>query len=567
MSGPRNTWRLVSLVLVGLVSVALWRIARRDHGAGVGPDTREDRPAPAGLVIPEFPENGRVSSPAVSERDQAALAGESVAAAAADDLAPARDRGVIPGEFVLSFYDERDLATFLALARSRGLSVLDTWAWAHAVRIRLKDGAELDALLRESPFPVEQAPNYRVLVPGLPPRTVKKPEGDYVGFGAQALAWLGLAGRAESWGSGVTVAVLDTGIGTHPAVPASLVTRVDLGDDAVGGTDEGLHGTAVASLIVGNSAEIPGIAPGTELLSIKVLSADGVGDAFTLARGIVEAVDHGADIINLCLGTAGNSFILRDAVDYALNQGVAIVAATGNDAVDGVDYPARYEGVLAVSAVDAAARHLYFANRGDVDMAAPGLGVTAAWGEDAVTGFTGTSAAAPFVSGALAALLSLEPDLSPAEAAALLITYADDAGSPGDDDELGSGVLDLGRVLRRDEPGFYDIAAAVPYLAPVEPDEDFVVVVFGQNRGTEALAEVRLRADIGGILREAAFRDVAVGETVQESFVIGRLELRQSGAIPIRVEAEIPGVRDARPGNNVVSSVLHGVQAGGEAQP
>ena len=111
-----------------------------------------------------------------------------------------------------------------------------------------------------------------------------------------------------------------------------------------------------------------------------------------------------------------------------------IVAAAGNDAVEGVTYPAKYEGVIGVSSVDATGKHLYFSNRGEeVDLAAPGIGVTAAWTGNSFIDFSGTSASAPFVSGTLAMLLSENPALRPTEAVEIISSYANDAGFPGRD--------------------------------------------------------------------------------------------------------------------------------------
>ena len=189
------------------------------------------------------------------------------------------------------------------------------------------------------------------------------------------------------------------------------------------------------------------MAPGTSLLSIRVAGGDGVGDSFTVAQGIVQAVNQGAQIINLSMGSQGDSFILHEAVNYALGKGVLIIASTGNDAVEGVDYPARYEGVVAVTGVDASGRHLYFANRGaEVTLSAPGYEVNAAWTQNQVVLVTGTSAAAPFVAGAVAAVMSANPGMTAADALAVLVKASKDAGTPGRDKEYGYGFLNLANL-------------------------------------------------------------------------------------------------------------------------
>ena len=126
-----------------------------------------------------------------------------------------------------------------------------------------------------------------------------------------------------------------------------------------------------------------GAAPGATILEYVVLDGVGRGDSFTLAKAIYAAVDQGAKVINMSLGSTGDSSVVRDAVAYALSKDVALVAATGNEAINRVAYPAAYDGVVAVGSVDGDpvnAQHLYFSNRGAaVDVVAPGFAVVANW--------------------------------------------------------------------------------------------------------------------------------------------------------------------------------------------
>ncbi|MDC0504110.1 S8 family serine peptidase, partial [Verrucomicrobiales bacterium] len=95
------------------------------------------------------------------------------------------------------------------------------------------------------------------------------------------------------------------------------------------------------------------MAPASDILSIRVLDAEGLGNSYTVASGIVTAVDSGASVINLSVGGYSDSTVLREAVAYAIDSGVAVVAAAGNDGSNAPSYPAAYEGVVGVSAVDA----------------------------------------------------------------------------------------------------------------------------------------------------------------------------------------------------------------------
>ncbi|NQT94186.1 MAG: S8 family serine peptidase [Lentisphaerae bacterium] len=465
----------------------------------------------------------------------------------------------VPNEFLLGFFSESDQQAFIELARKRGVTILDTIHVGHAVRVRVDRPEQIFDLLKEGPVPVNQSPNYYARRPSPLPEEPREPQQEYVGFDDKALPWLGVLGYNNDWGKGVVIAVLDTGVSDHPLLAADAVTRLDI-VRGTGGEDAGFasHGTAVASLIVGVDKQVRGIAPAAELLAVRVLSADGTGDAFTLARGIVAAVEKGANVINACLGTSGDCFVLREAVAYAARMGVIVVAAAGNGGVEGVQYPARYDGVVGVGAVDAIGRHLYFSNRGpEIDLVAPGVAVTAAGPDDGTVAFSGTSAAVPFVSGAIAAVLSRNPDLSAEEAATLLFQHADDEGAPGKDDELGHGILNMRRVLDRDVKGVYDVAVALPHVREPEPgDRDLVVVAFAENRGTEDLDEVRLHVEVDEETFDHTLYNLVAGQSASRECRADFSRVEQAGKFTIIVYAVIEGQQDVSPLNNGVKTTF-----------
>src|SRR5690606_921845 len=157
--------------------------------------------------------------------------------------------------------------------------------------------------------------------------------------------------------------------------------------------------------------------------------------------------DRGAAIINMSLGLYADADVVREAVHYAHDKGVVMVAAAGNDAFTQLAYPAAYPEVLAVTAVDAAGRQALFPNQSTtIDFAAPGVGLLAAAVDDRVESFSGTSAAAPVVTGTLAALISEDPSWTPIQAVAVLQRYLNDAGAAGIDPVYGAGVLDWDRL-------------------------------------------------------------------------------------------------------------------------
>jgi subtilisin family serine protease len=444
------------------------------------------------------------------------------------------------------------MQAFRALAESLGVEVLDAIDSTHMVRVRVRNAELLRRLLREGPAALGHAPNYRAHVPPSEPPDAEKrrPQGEYEPFGDEALRWLGLTADNSSWGSGMTIAVLDTGVQDHRALSGATVRSVDLLEEDPGeGGDGAGHGVAVASLL-------HEVAPAAGILGVRVMSDDGSGSTFTVAKGIVEAVDRGADVINLCIASRGDCVALREAVAYALARDVAIVASAGNDGVQGVSYPARYDGVVAVGAVDASGRHLYFSNRGaEVDLTAPGYEVASAWSDGSRALFSGTSAAAPLVSGALAAVLAQQRAGGVEEAVATLLRHTDDSGAPGTDQEYGEGILSLGRLQDRGVRGVHDIAAAGPYVESAE-DGEIVAAVYAENRGTEVLRQVNLILEEGGNRRVLSFYNVAVGETVSHEFPLTDPRVETPDGVTIRYSAEILGVADDNPMNNGRRSVV-----------
>jgi len=259
----------------------------------------------------------------------------------------------------------------------------------------------------------------------------------------------------------VVVAVLDTGIGfSHPALAGRLTADgydfVDddadasespngLDDDGDGQTDEMTgHGTFVAGLVTL-------VAPQARILPLRVLDSDGNGRAFILAEAIDYAVDHGAAVINLSLSTQAYSLALEQALKHANDSGVVVVAAAGNDASDQVVYPAGGYKVVSVSATDAENRKASFANYGSlVDFAAPGVSVLGP-----VPGgyafWSGSSMAAPFVSGEAALLMSLT--LGPDKADDVAVCLEKGAQKLDDSDpayggQLGKGQISVGASLQ-----------------------------------------------------------------------------------------------------------------------
>lgn len=258
----------------------------------------------------------------------------------------------------------------------------------------------------------------------------------------------------------VIIAVIDTGVGPYSDF-GTIVNGADMAgtvvlEDTYPGqysSDGGYHGTAVASLISSqmNAYGIAGMAPGVAIMPVKVFpTGSGKASTLTVAEGVVWAVDHGADIINLSLGGDDPQSELEEAVEYANTHGVMVVAASGNDGyTDRISYPARYDGVIAVGSSNQGNQVSSFSNRGPgLDIVAPGESILLYYRvNQSFSWFSGTSFAAPTIAAALGLLESAFPTLSDDMKERLLYSSTDDYGTIGYDIEYGYGVLDVGSLF------------------------------------------------------------------------------------------------------------------------
>ncbi|NWF30997.1 type VII secretion-associated serine protease mycosin [Streptomyces sp. PKU-EA00015] len=306
-------------------------------------------------------------------------------------------------------------------------------------------------------------------------------------------------------GEGITVAVLDTGVDDqHPDLAGSVLP----GKDFIGfGARRGdrpwaRHGTAMAGIIAahghgpGQEAGVMGIAPEAKILPVRVILEGGdkardrarKSRGTALAQGIRWAADQGADVINLSLGDDSESAHPEAgedaAVQYALSKGAVVVASAGNGGEKGdhISYPAAYPGVIAVTAVNRFGTHASFSTRRwYATVSAPGVDIVLADPDRKYYQGWGTSAAAAFVSGAVALVRSAHPDLTPAQIKKLLRDTARNAPEGGRDDSRGYGFVDPAAAIAegaRLRPG--DLRAAAsgydePYFGRgPDPEEDGV---------------------------------------------------------------------------------------------
>ena len=529
---------VLGLVCAGLL-VWLWR-------RSLPPDTAAARPTVATVAVPP-------REAAVPTQPSPALAPTSPDRLTA--LARAlRAGGVRTREAVLTFKDDAALQRFLAQALPAGVTVLDRLDRLRAVRVRFE---VLDDLQRALPGPVADFAadaNPLIGIPN-PPAREDRAAANHVPFGNETLAAIGAAADRSNWGRGTTIAILDTGVAGDATFGIGRLRTLDIGLGTVPGSggDDG-HGTAVAALAAGAAGDAAGVAPAAELLDIRVTDAAGTSDLFTISRAIVAAVDAGAQIINISLGGYATGPVLDAAIEYATQNGAILVAAAGNDQAAQLAWPAADPRVISVGAVDRLEQQVSFSNSGaQLQLTAPGYGVQTAWLDGQRVQVSGTSASAPVVAGAIAAVMSQFPGLTAAQAADRLVSTANDGGTPGTDPAYGHGILNVATALNRNNAAYVD--TAVSSLSYDGDAGQMQIVV--QNRSGRSITGLTLNIDAGGSTQTQVVPSLSPGETHVARVPVSDAALQTAGRLTISTRLTNPaGAVDQVPANNTRASVL-----------
>jgi subtilisin family serine protease len=238
---------------------------------------------------------------------------------------------------------------------------------------------------------------------------------------------------AISLGQNTTVAVIDTGAQLdHPQLAPNFegVARYDFVDNDRNPTERpvGLDadGDGLKDELVGHGTHVAGIvdlvAPAAKIMPLRVLNSEGRGNAFAIAKAISYARSHGANVINLSLGSTSRSTALQEVIKDAIESGVVVAAAAGNSNTTVPHYPAAgngttasADGLVAVTSVDMYDKKSDFANYGLwVDIAAPGNGIRSTFPISMYANWSGTSMATPFISGQAALIHTVYGSLNPA---------------------------------------------------------------------------------------------------------------------------------------------------------
>jgi subtilisin family serine protease len=287
----------------------------------------------------------------------------------------------------------------------------------------------------------------------------------------------------EAWDvtRGVTttvLAIIDTGVDLdHPDLVGRLVDGYDFVNDDTDPQDDHGHGTHVAGTAAAgtnNGLGVAGVCPECRIMPLKVLNSSNWGYYTWWIEGIEYAVDNGAHVINMSLGGTSNSQALRDAVRYAHDANVPIVAAMMNDGNSNIYYPARFNETIAVGATNRTDQRATFSNYGNhIDLVAPGEAILSTVWDDGYSLKSGTSMAVPHVVGTLGLMHDVYPSAGVEELRDLLWAAAEDQVGPPDEDEPGwDRYFGAGRL---------NAALAVRYATPLThltldgPDEGYVM--------------------------------------------------------------------------------------------
>lgn len=280
------------------------------------------------------------------------------------------------------------------------------------------------------------------------------------------------AAHGTATGKGAIVAVIDTGVDrAHEDLQGRLLPARDFVDKDDTPNDENGHGTHVLGIVAANSGNgrgVTSVAPGAKVLPIRVLDADGGGFGEDVASGIDFAVSRGADVINLSLsdtvpfGSAisGDDSVTR-ALDRALDAGVVVAAASGNNGLPVCENPSAEGRLLCVGAVDRRGERSFFSSFGDgLGLVAPGGSGLPIQGEDVLSTYfdpaepgnhsqyieiAGTSQATPHVAGVAALLVSR--GVTGQAAVRRILATATDAGADGPDGQYGAGIVNARRAV------------------------------------------------------------------------------------------------------------------------
>ena len=347
----------------------------------------------------------------------------------------------VPGEVIVGFYetiDVKDIDSF------EGYAIREKIESLNVAVVQVNEGSEQFFIDNIIDSPLVKYAEYNWVVHAF--YTPNDPQWGQQ-WGPQRIhcenAW-----DSGTGSSSVKIAIVDTGIDyNHEDIAGNYVSGghdwVNEDNDPMDDNNHGTHCAGIAAAVMDNNIGIAGVAQ-VKVMAEKVLGSGGSGSSSDVASGITHAADNGANIISMSLGSSSPSSVIEDACDYAYNtKGVVVVAASGNDGQPQVSYPAAFETVIAVGAIDTNDERCDFSNYGeDLELMAPGYRIVSSIPGNNYDFYSGTSMACPHVAGVAALVKSLYPSQNNVWIRQKLTDTAEDLGPAGWDEEYGYGLVD-----------------------------------------------------------------------------------------------------------------------------
>lgn len=255
------------------------------------------------------------------------------------------------------------------------------------------------------------------------------------------------AWTVDCYGEGITIGVIDSGTVNHPDIKNNILTGYNYISNSIDVEDNIGHGTFVNGIISAeiNDIGIVGVAPKARVLPLKCFDVGYKTTVSTISKAIKDAVDkYDCDIINMSLGLTQYSETLENAINYAVDKGCIIVASVGNTGSENLYYPAAFDNVIGVGAVDSNATVTDFSQKNEsVFVVAPGQSIISTNMNGSYSEKKGTSFSAPMVSGLIALLLDMDKDLSLETIMSILSQSVADGGESGYDTSYGYGIINV----------------------------------------------------------------------------------------------------------------------------
>lgn len=272
----------------------------------------------------------------------------------------------------------------------------------------------------------------------------------------QSIPWnIAGVGADNAWslsaGKGVKVAIIDTGIDRdHPDLSANLAGCVNLITSRRTCEDDNGHGTHVAGIVasINNNFGVVGVAPEARIYALKALNSRGSGYLSDIIEALEWSINNQVEVVNLSLGTSSNVTSLYEAIKKTYDAGIVIVASAGNSGPNSntVTYPARYPEVIAVASVNQENQVSSWSSRGpEIDIAAYGEGIYSTYPNNSYNTMSGTSMAAPHVTGAVALRFFLYPGESNSQIFKVITENTNSLPLPAE--AVGSGLLNAYQVV------------------------------------------------------------------------------------------------------------------------